>query len=42
MDVHPSKNVSIGIDPYPYDFPNYKPPFLKGISQPTMFDDTGG
>jgi len=20
MDVHPRKNVSIGIDPYPYDF----------------------
>jgi len=19
MDVHPTKNVSIGIDPYPYD-----------------------
>jgi len=20
MDVHPTKNVSIGIDPYPYEF----------------------
>ena len=22
MDVHPTKNVSIGIDPYPYDQPS--------------------
>ena len=24
MDVHPTKNVSIGIDPYPYNVPIMK------------------
>ena len=44
MDVHPTKNVSIGIDPYPHgllentnvtefgDFPFLKPTFRMWIS----------
>jgi hypothetical protein len=31
MDVHPTKNVSIGIDPYPNDI--FPAPFSSGISQ---------
>jgi hypothetical protein len=29
MDVHPTKNVSIGIDPYP--FPNWSNPHFAGF-----------
>ena len=34
MDVHPTKNVSIGIDPYPYELTTFAPvlPVLKGVS----------
>jgi len=31
MDVHPTKNVSIGIDPYP--FPNWSNPHFAGFFQ---------
>jgi len=31
MDVHPTKNVSIGIDPYPY--PHYVPTISHHIPQ---------
>ena len=33
MDVHPTKNVSLGIDPYPYNLPTLCPSFTAVFSQ---------
>jgi len=33
MDVHPTKNVSIGIDPYPLGLRTMRTPGLKGVKK---------